>query len=202
MIFFGSLFSIFTTVVHAVASIVRAVVTLIWETIKFIAKQALHAYLHLRDGTLDWRWDYILFKHLSWKRLILNAEERDKEIDRLLTDLEDSDYNGIPDLYDREITRPEDDFLHIKYPEKTFRENDYVRYLPRGLKNLILDPQPVSMGAKGLVRSETVNNQGAYAWVKWNRFSRGEGSPSILYRVNQMDLALMGHVHDSYRVTQ
>jgi hypothetical protein len=146
-------------------------------------------------------WEYFIFKNINWRRLLLHREEADAELERLNAELGDEDENGIPDLYDGEVTSPSEDILGIKYPQTLLRENDYIRYLPRNVKNLAQDAQPVPPGAKGIVRSETVNNTGAYAWVKWNIYSMGEGRPAILHRANQMDLSLLGHVYDSYRVT-
>jgi hypothetical protein len=193
---FGAIFSL-------VSSIIQAVIRVVQIAIRAIARRmAIYAFRGAYTGQHQAKWEFILFQHIDWKRALRSRRDAEAETQRLLEESEDNNSNGIPDLYDQMVTSPAQDFLHIKYPQKNFRENDYVRYAPRNLKNLILDPQPVGLGAKGLVRSETINNQGAYAWVKWNAYSRGEGRPSPLYRVNQMDLHMLGHVHDSYRVTQ
>lgn len=197
------IFGIFGAIFSAITAVVRTVISIVKDIVMWVVRRTLHTLTHIfgNDRGLPLYMDWVLFKHFDWRRAILGQKELDDAVERLTEDLGDADRNGIPDLYDQEVTDPSQDFLGIKYPQRLLRENDYVRFMPRAIGGSLL-PQPVAMGGKGLVRSETVNNMGAYVWVKWNALNPRGAAQAPLWRVNQMDLFFLGHVHDSYRVTQ
>lgn len=118
--------------------------------------------------------------------------EAKREADRIYwadTDTDGSPGAGVPDGYDEDVKQPADDYKHLKYPKKPLRKHDYVTWKPRSKTDIRL---PVPFGLKGLVRSETIENTGAYCIVKWNR-----GGEEVL--CNQMDLHLLGHVYNSLK---
>jgi hypothetical protein len=180
------LFSMIFGAVKAVASVISAVVDAVVTAVKQLVRQVT-----MRTGSYSPMWDVFINKQINWRRALRSQEEADAERDRLAQELDDNDNNGIPDLYDSETTRPEDDFLHIKYPTIPLRENDYVRFMPRALGAL---PQPVLPGGKGLVRSETVNNIGQMVLVKWNALNPPGLLEAPLFEANAMDLYKLGHV--------
>lgn len=184
-----------------IGGIVRATVA----TVKFVVRGVLGAVkwgsrqVAMRAGGYSPKWDLFLNRQINWRRALLGQKEMDEERDRLARELEDKDRNGIPDLYDSQVTSPAQDFLGIKYPKELLRENDYVRYLPRELGAL---PQPVVVGSKGLVRSETLSNIGQHVWVKWNALNPPGRADAPLYRCNAMDLHLLGHVYGGGQLTR
>lgn len=144
-------------------------------------------------------WEFILTRHFNWKRALVSQEDFDAEVKRLETEIgEDADGNGIPDAYDEAVLSPADDVLGIKYPSRLLVENDYIRLMPRARGALL---SPVPRGSKGIVRETTLDTRGAWAWIKWNQFSRGEDRPAPLHRINQMDAHLLGHISRNSRAT-
>lgn len=194
---FRMLFRAASRVVSVISAVVRTVVSVV----RYVVRSALTVVrqVSMRAGNYDARWDYILFKHINWRRALLGQSQKDDERDRLRKQLGDKDNNGIPDLYDREVTTPAQDFLGIKYPDTLLRENDYVRYMPRRLGAI---PQPVGVGGKGLVRSETLNNVGQIVLVKWNALNPRGRLDAPLYPCNAMDLHVLGHVFAGGQLTR
>lgn len=198
-------FAIFalTTAIRTAMVVIPLVIQAIGAVISTVVgavKWAVDKYTRWSGNAADHpAWYFIIFRHFDWKRALLGQEEHDEEVDRITSELEDSDANGIPDLYDLEVRTPEADFLGIKYPVAFLEENDYIRLMPRRLGAL---SSPVPPGSKGIVRDVWIDGTGAYARIKWNQYSKGEGRPAPLYTINQMDSHKLGHISRDYRVTQ
>lgn len=209
MFLFG-LFRAAFAVVKFVGSVIAAAVKAVVSVVKHVARAVvssqsvvtatLRSTVRQVTGTeYSPGWDLIVHRHFDWKRALFNQDELDDERDRLADQLGDDDSNGIPDLYDSEVTTPAQDFLEIKYPPVLLRENDYVRFLPRRVGAMA---QPVMVGGKGLIRSETVTNIGQIVMVKWNALNPRGRVDAPLYPANAMDLYLLGHVYDGGHLTR
>jgi hypothetical protein len=189
------MFFLFKLAIGAIDVLIKgigAIFTLVIETVVSAVKSAFRSALS-RSLDADPMLDAFIMDHIRWRKALTSQRAADDEMDRLLHELDDNDQNGIPDLYDREVTRPEDDFLHIKYPtpDKLLLENDYCRFMPRRFLDIA---QPVVSGGKGLVRSETINNMGQYVMIKWNALNPRGPADAPLYPCNALDLFKLGHV--------
>lgn len=183
---FGAVFSAVVTVVKVVVMTIAAVVKTIVSAVQQVIRQVTK-----RSGGYSAGWDVFINQQIDWRRALTSQEEAEAERDRLATELDDNDGNGIPDLYDAQVTTPDADFLHLKFPERLLIQNDYCRYLPRGIATL---PQPVDIGSKGLVRSEGLTAQGQFVMIKWNALNPPGRLDAPLYECNSMDLFKIGHV--------
>jgi hypothetical protein len=189
------LFGIFAAIGRAILGTVRAVASVIGNLVSVVKAAAMSVVRQIGIQTIGRAspmLDLMLFNHIHWMQALRGQEDFDEEMARLNDEMGDDDGNGIPDLYDEEVTSPGEDFLHIKFPTPLLRENDYVAFMPRAVGALGF---PVAPGMKGLVRGVDLIPMGQFVGVKWNALNPRGPVGAFPITANAMDLLYLGHVY-------